>query len=606
LKKKKFRKVLCAVLVFVASFVLRLYLPVLAIEAVSETADYSVDEMISGENQTTADADDEILEEAEDESIPPGEAQSDEEIISYALSGSENDEMEESALMDDLDTEHDTENNEEELMRSMAQSEEGVAIDEMNFPDDNFREFVKTYDSDSDGKLQQNELRSATTMDCSGKEIADLRGIEYFTWLRRLDCSRNNRLCTLNLSYNNVLDPSETNVRRQTAEIPLLSTWSGGRYEFDLSDIVGVDDIVNISCVRQKDGDAGHQGSDLPTSASYDEITGILSVDASEKIPGIVYDYDIKLETSLGRHPGLYSMGRDMRMDVAVDLIYRFNVILNPDNGLESPQLIAEINEGDSYTYILPECTFSAPTGKVFKVWEVNGVEKQPGESSTFTDHAEIKAVWEILTFSVTYQDEDGNTIGMPQIVGYSKDASPEAVPEKEGYTGKWDHDGKNITADTVIKPVYTEVKMIEQPPEWTKDSSNPASFTSNAEFVDFLYVTVDGEVIDEDNYEVKEGSTIVTLKPAFLETLSVGKHTVGIVSKTGIATGEIEIKASDTPKTVEQAKPSVKPSAPVESVSSLPKTGEAGPALWHGLLLLIAGSVLLLSRRSRILRQKD
>ena len=38
-------------------------------------------------------------------------------------------------------------------------------------------------------------------------------------------------------------------------------------------------------------------------------------------------------------------------------------------------------------------------------------------------------------------------------------------VPIKDGYTGKWDHDGTNITVDTTINAVYTKeflnLKMI-------------------------------------------------------------------------------------------------------------------------------------------------
>ena len=43
---------------------------------------------------------------------------------------------------------------------------------------------------------------------------------------------------------------------------------------------------------------------------------------------------------------------------------------------------------------------------------------------------------------------------------------------------------------------------------------------------------------------KVKEGSTIVTLKATYLETLSVGKHTLAVISDTGTATTEFTVKA--------------------------------------------------------------
>ena len=44
----------------------------------------------------------------------------------------------------------------------------------------------------------------------------------------------------------------------------------------------------------------------------------------------------------------------------------------------------------------------------------------------------------------------------------------------------------------------------------------------------------MDGQIVDESNYTVKEGSTIVTFKTEYLETLSVGTHTVTINYKDG------------------------------------------------------------------------
>lgn len=89
----------------------------------------------------------------------------------------------------------------------------------------------------------------------------------------------------------------------------------------------------------------------------------------------------------------------------------------------------------------------------------------------------------------------------------------------------------------------------------WQKGNKNTLSFTSNASFNHFIKVQVDGKELDKANYEVKEGSTTVTLKASYLETLSAGKHTLSIVSETGTATTEFTIKKvpvvhTDDPKT--------------------------------------------------------
>ena len=79
----------------------------------------------------------------------------------------------------------------------------------------------------------------------------------------------------------------------------------------------------------------------------------------------------------------------------------------------------------------------------------------------------------------------------------------------------------------------------------WQKGTKDGLTFTSNAAYKHFQKVQVDGKDLDASNYTVKEGSTIVNLKTEYLETLSVGKHTLAIVSETGTATTEFTVKAS-------------------------------------------------------------
>ncbi len=81
----------------------------------------------------------------------------------------------------------------------------------------------------------------------------------------------------------------------------------------------------------------------------------------------------------------------------------------------------------------------------------------------------------------------------------------------------------------------------------WKKGSEGGLSFTSNAAFAHFQKVQVDGKDLDASSYTVEEGSTIVTLKPEYLETLSIGKHTFSIVSETGTASTEFNVTAAQT-----------------------------------------------------------
>ena len=76
-----------------------------------------------------------------------------------------------------------------------------VTINEANFPDDNFRKIVKTFDKDNNRILSKSELDVVTSINARDKKIENLNGIEYFTSLNWLDCSVN-QLKALDLSKN--------------------------------------------------------------------------------------------------------------------------------------------------------------------------------------------------------------------------------------------------------------------------------------------------------------------------------------------------------------------------------------------------------------------
>lgn len=67
-------------------------------------------------------------------------------------------------------------------------------------------------------------------------------------------------------------------------------------------------------------------------------------------------------------------------------------------------------------------------------------------------------------------------------------------------------------------------------------DVAKDLSFRSNAPIRYFQKVLVDDKEVAAENYELTEGSTIVTLKASFLKTLGVGEHKLSVVSTTGTA----------------------------------------------------------------------
>lgn len=76
-----------------------------------------------------------------------------------------------------------------------------------------------------------------------------------------------------------------------------------------------------------------------------------------------------------------------------------------------------------------------------------------------------------------------------------------------------------------------------------------------NGEISKFTGVKVDGTLIGNDKYTAVSGSTVVTLKKDYLETLSVGKHTLSVVYTDGECTTEFEVIADTKPTTPEEDK---------------------------------------------------
>ena len=132
-----------------------------------------------------------------------------------------------------------------------------------------------------------------------------------------------------------------------------------------------------------------------------------------------------------------------------------------------------------------------------------------------------------------------------------------------------------------------------------TQGEKKELTFTSDASFADFVRVELDGTALEEKNYTKREGSTIITLNRDFVATLSVGEHTLAIVSQHGTATAKFTVKAKPTETAIPQ--PTVTPQPTAQPVSPILRTGDtANPALWFALLIVSGGAAIGITVASR------
>lgn len=89
--------------------------------------------------------------------------------------------------------------NEQAEEQAMAGDQVVVEINETTFPDNAFRSFLLSKDYGADGKLSKEELDNVKELLLPMRDIQDLKGIEYFTSIVKLDCSMN-KLTSLDVS----------------------------------------------------------------------------------------------------------------------------------------------------------------------------------------------------------------------------------------------------------------------------------------------------------------------------------------------------------------------------------------------------------------------
>ncbi len=91
-----------------------------------------------------------------------------------------------------------------------------VEINEENFPDEIFRQYVSdNFDTDGNGFLSELEIARQDSINVFNENITTLKGIEFFTSLKKLNCG-NNQLTDLDVSKNVALTSLHCNLNQLT------------------------------------------------------------------------------------------------------------------------------------------------------------------------------------------------------------------------------------------------------------------------------------------------------------------------------------------------------------------------------------------------------
>ena len=334
---------------------------------------------------------------------------------------------------------------------------------------------------------------------------------------------------------------------------------------------------------------------------------------------------------------GIIKEGYDVVVLMHVAQIYAYTATMTASESDPIDLPVRVLEEGDTDYSLVPELSATFTPDTAVTVGEFN--EYQGLAIDYYNPMVDAQ-------LSEGYDIQAGYTVSIP-LTDYASEtlSGTLTIPLPQGYDGatariKNGAAASGYTATTVSFPVTLEVsggtaeafellieyKEAQEPaqPEapviikgaggtWQKGSNDGLSFTSDAEYADFLKVRVDGKDLDASNYTVKEGSTIVTLKAEYLNTLSVGRHTLEIESKNGIAKTEFTITAvqtggDDQTGGSDQTGSDTTPQEPDKNGgdTTSPQTGDSSNMmLWIALLILSGGASLAVLYRKKLKSQR-
>lgn len=115
--------------------------------------------------------------------------------------------------------------------------------------------------------------------------------------------------------------------------------------------------------------------------------------------------------------------------------------------------------------------------------------------------------------------------------------------------------------------------------------------------------IYVDDKLVDAANYTLKSGSTILTLKAEYLNTLSVGTHKVKFQYSDGSAETTFVIKEASVKDTTTQDTTVQSTTAPSEK-DDVPKNGDNTPMAWLLVIAVLGGAgVCCFGRKKKTVR---
>ena len=371
-----------------------------------------------------------------------------------------------------------------------------------------------------------------------------------------------------------------------------------------------------VTCDVELNGDAGISGFryKVNDAANDTEYSGVFTVNLLDKL---------EIEPTI-RTGYAFAQWSDGKTDNPYTMAVTGAVSLTAQTQIETYTIDYELNGGaleagktNPATYTLETAAFRLEeptrTGYTFAGWTgSNGTTPQTdvGIAQGSIGNLYFEANWTANGYKILYTGVEGADVStFPTKHVFGKDtAIPNPTKTGYGFAG-WKVNGSAAARDlTLSGTAYTADITLEA--TWTKLAEPTPSVimeggtafivgkatedaimhigkgVANFGVANLDYVDMDGKRLDPQFYTAKDGSIILTVHQAYLNTLSVGEHILtahlkgpGYEGQT--VSGKIVV-------------------APVPDMSNLPQTGDASPVLLWGATLGLCAAVLAVMKRKK------
>ena len=233
--------------------------------------------------------------------------------------------------------------------------ETSLPINKNNFPDDSFRNYIKTYKAGGRDVLTVEEQRKVETIEVEGKNISSLRGIEAFPNLTELKCG-NNSIQKLDLRQNPKLKTLKCNKNQLTqldlSKNPDIDYLNCSENQLEQLDVSHLKDLVTLNCshndleqldvrnskfletlycssnrLKELDADVTHKSRLVSVECQNNQLTA-LDVSSSPNLTTLVLKNNHLTSLNLDSNPHLDFTYTDVYHS---DFNNVYTVTLNPD-----------------------------------------------------------------------------------------------------------------------------------------------------------------------------------------------------------------------------------------------------------------------------------